>query len=42
MRVSILPGPPEMIRLRTVKLTTPPIEWLTKILAGLAAPPPNN
>ncbi|MDR3589695.1 MAG: transcription-repair coupling factor [Negativicutes bacterium] len=39
MRVSILPGPPEMIRLRTVKLVPPLLDWLTKIFAGLAARP---
>jgi len=42
MRVSILPGPPEMIKLRTVKLVPPLMEWLTKIVTGLAAPSGSN
>ncbi|MDR3559969.1 MAG: transcription-repair coupling factor [Negativicutes bacterium] len=41
-RVSILPGPPEVIRMRTVKLVTPLLEWLNKIFAGLAAPSAGN
>lgn len=35
-RVTILPGPPGVIRLRTAKLATPLLAWLAKILAELA------
>lgn len=36
-RVSLLPGPPEIIRLRTTRLKEPLLEWLNKRLAFLAA-----
>ncbi len=35
-RLKILPGPPETIRLRTGKLAAPLLDWLAKVLAGLA------
>lgn len=35
-RIAILPGPPEVIRLRTAKLAKPLIDWLSQVLALLA------
>ncbi len=35
-RITILPGPPGVIRLRTAKLAGPLLDWLAKILATLA------
>ncbi len=38
-RFKLLPGPPEIIRLRTGKLAAPPLDWLAKVLAELAGGP---
>jgi transcription-repair coupling factor (superfamily II helicase) len=38
-RLSILPGPPEILRFRTIKLTQPLLEWLAAMLAVLAGSP---
>jgi transcription-repair coupling factor (superfamily II helicase) len=34
-RISLLPGPPQTIRLKTAKLTIPVLEWLEKLLAAM-------
>ncbi|MDF2499521.1 MAG: transcription-repair coupling factor [Anaerosporomusa subterranea] len=34
-RISLLPGPPQSIRLKTAKLTMPVLEWLEKLLAAM-------
>ncbi|HMM22210.1 MAG TPA: transcription-repair coupling factor [Selenomonadales bacterium] len=38
-RVSIYPGPPEAIRLRTARLATPLLDWLVKLLGEFSGQP---